>query len=133
MQDTNAVYNQAIKAGATSVMEPADQFYGDRKSGVKDPVGNTWWIAVHDDGPDALEMAVEASRKEGVAYPSVSSEPGNGVGAVRPCRNWAGRAFRGPLGRSVADCGPIPGTAQIWEPHVRLCRGWDAEWPEEAS
>ena len=43
--DTVAVYAQALRRGATSVMEPADMYYGDRNAGVRDPAGNTWWIA----------------------------------------------------------------------------------------
>jgi PhnB protein len=43
--DVDAVYQRVLKAGATSVMEPADQFYGDRNAGVKDSAGNLWWIA----------------------------------------------------------------------------------------
>ena len=45
--DADAVYQRALDAGATSVEEPVDQFYGDRESGVKDPTGNVWWIATH--------------------------------------------------------------------------------------
>lgn len=45
--DCDAVYKQALEAGATSLMEPKDQFYGDRSGGVKDPVGNHWFIATH--------------------------------------------------------------------------------------
>ncbi len=64
--DTDAVYQQALKAGATSVMEPADQFYGDRNAGVKDPVGNTWWIATHVENvpPDELSKRALAHVKE---------------------------------------------------------------------
>jgi uncharacterized glyoxalase superfamily protein PhnB len=40
VNDTDATYKRALQAGATSLMEPADQFYGDRNAGVKDPVGN---------------------------------------------------------------------------------------------
>lgn len=45
--DCNAVYKQALEAGATSLMEPKDQFYGDRNDSIKDPVGNQWFIATH--------------------------------------------------------------------------------------
>lgn len=49
--DADAVYQRAINAGATSLEEPVDQFYGDREAGVKDPSGNVWWIATHKLGP----------------------------------------------------------------------------------
>lgn len=45
--DTDATYRRALEAGAISVMEPADQVYGDRNAGVKDAHGNHWWIATH--------------------------------------------------------------------------------------
>ncbi|MGI8834118.1 MAG: hypothetical protein ACR2IS_15960 [Nitrososphaeraceae archaeon] len=41
------IYKCALEAGAKSIMEPADQFYGDRSAGVKDQFGNRWWIATH--------------------------------------------------------------------------------------
>jgi PhnB protein len=43
--DTDAVYAQAMKAGATSIEVPQDKPYGDRSAGVKDPWGNSWFIA----------------------------------------------------------------------------------------
>ena len=45
--DTDAVYEQALRAGAKSLMPPADQPYGDRSAGVMDPFGNQWFIATH--------------------------------------------------------------------------------------
>jgi PhnB protein len=45
--DTNTTYRRALEIGATSLMEPADQFYGDRNAGVTDPFGNIWWIGTH--------------------------------------------------------------------------------------
>jgi uncharacterized glyoxalase superfamily protein PhnB len=45
--NVDAVYQKAIKAGATSLMEPADQFYGDRSGGVTDVAGNRWHIGTH--------------------------------------------------------------------------------------
>ena len=38
-------YAMALKAGATSLREPADQPYGDRMAGVRDPFGFKWFIA----------------------------------------------------------------------------------------
>jgi PhnB protein len=46
-EDCDAMYAQALAAGAKSVREPADQPYGDRMSGVRDPFGYKWWIATH--------------------------------------------------------------------------------------
>ena len=43
--DTDAAYHRALKAGAISLQEPADQFYGDRVASVKDFCGNNWYIA----------------------------------------------------------------------------------------
>jgi uncharacterized glyoxalase superfamily protein PhnB len=54
--DTDATYRRAIEAGATSLMEPADQFYGDRNAGVRDACGNSWWIATHVEDVSPEEM-----------------------------------------------------------------------------
>jgi PhnB protein len=43
--DCDAVYQQALQAGATSIDEPRDQEYGERSGSVKDPAGNYWYIA----------------------------------------------------------------------------------------
>jgi uncharacterized glyoxalase superfamily protein PhnB len=61
VQDTDAVYAKGIRAGATSLLAPMDQFYGDRNAGLLDPSGNQWWIATHveDVAPD--EMARRAA------------------------------------------------------------------------
>jgi PhnB protein len=45
--DADAMYARALRAGATSMQEPADQHYGDREAGVKDPFGNHWYIGTH--------------------------------------------------------------------------------------
>ena len=45
--DTDAVYTQALKAGATVIEPPSDKPYGDRSAGVKDAWGNGWFIATH--------------------------------------------------------------------------------------
>ena len=42
--DADAMYAQALKAGAVSVEPPTDKPYGDRSAAVKDPFGNTWYL-----------------------------------------------------------------------------------------
>lgn len=57
VNDADATYRRALAAGATSLQEPANQFYGDRSAGVKDQFGNQWWIATHIEDVSAEEMA----------------------------------------------------------------------------
>ena len=45
VEDCDAVYRQALSAGAKSILEPKDQPYGDRQGGVEDEWGNQWFIA----------------------------------------------------------------------------------------
>ena len=56
-EDCDAMYKHAILAGAVSVQEPRDQFYGDRNSGVADQFGNYWWIATHIEDVSSEEIA----------------------------------------------------------------------------
>ena len=45
VDDVDATYEQALKAGGTSMLAPTDQPYGDRNAWVKDPFNNVWYIA----------------------------------------------------------------------------------------
>ncbi|HXX17916.1 MAG TPA: VOC family protein [Candidatus Acidoferrum sp.] len=45
--DTDAVYEKALQAGATSIGAPQDHDYGERGASVKDAFGNYWYIATH--------------------------------------------------------------------------------------
>ncbi|WP_257308736.1 VOC family protein [Geothrix fuzhouensis] len=54
--DTDATYAAALAAGGASLLEPSDQFYGDRNAGVQDPWGNNWWIATHIEDVDEAEI-----------------------------------------------------------------------------
>lgn len=60
--DCDATYSQAIAAGAKSVREPADQFYGDRMAGVEDPFGFQWHIGTHvkDVSTEELQSAMHS-------------------------------------------------------------------------
>ena len=43
--DVDATYRHALEAGATSVQEPVKKDDADKRGGVKDAGGTTWWIA----------------------------------------------------------------------------------------
>ena len=55
--DVDAVVQRAVDAGATVVMQPEDQFWGDRFGTISDPFGHHWAIATHveDVPPEEME------------------------------------------------------------------------------
>lgn len=55
--NVDEVYQRALDAGASSIMPPTDQFYGDRSGAVLDKHGNQWWIATHIEDVSKEEMA----------------------------------------------------------------------------
>ena len=63
-KDIDALYQQALKAGATSIKEPADQFYGDRSGGVEGPYGNFYWLATHMEDVSDEEIKWRVSNRD---------------------------------------------------------------------
>jgi uncharacterized glyoxalase superfamily protein PhnB len=63
LEDVDGVYARALAAGATSVEEPEDKFYGDRNAAVQDTAGNQWYISTHveDVPPDEMERRAAAA------------------------------------------------------------------------
>jgi PhnB protein len=57
VDDADATYQRALKAGAASVREPTDEFYGDRAAIVRDAFGNTWSVATHKEDVSPQEMS----------------------------------------------------------------------------
>jgi PhnB protein len=45
VDDVDALCERARAAGAEITEEPADQAYGDRRFGAKDPEGHLWWFS----------------------------------------------------------------------------------------
>ena len=60
VDDCDASYKKALAAGAKSLSEPADQFYGDRHGGVTDSEGNNWWVATHTEDVSPEELSRRA-------------------------------------------------------------------------
>jgi PhnB protein len=61
--DVDATYQAALRAGAKSLQDVSNQFYGDRSGGVEDPAGVSWWIStrVEDVSREELERRMQAA------------------------------------------------------------------------
>lgn len=51
--DPDRLYAQALRAGGSTIEPPTDKPYGERSAGIKDPFGNTWFLARYLGGPKA--------------------------------------------------------------------------------
>lgn len=62
VEDADAVFAQAIAAGAKAEMPIEDTFWGDRYGQVVDPFGHRWSIATHrhDYTPEQMQQGAEA-------------------------------------------------------------------------
>lgn len=49
--DVDATYRRALAAGAVSVQEPSRKDDADKRGGVRDAGGTTWWIATQVEQP----------------------------------------------------------------------------------
>lgn len=56
VENVDKTYKKAIDTGAISIMEPQNQFYGDRNAAVEDSCGNQWWIATHRENLSSKEL-----------------------------------------------------------------------------
>lgn len=61
-ENCDALFERAVKAGATSRLPPTDMFWGDRYGKVTDPFGHEWSIGTHKEDVPEAEMA-ERSKK----------------------------------------------------------------------
>jgi PhnB protein len=62
VEDVDGVFERALGAGATSVRQVENQFYGDRSGQFEDPFGHLWSVATHveDVAPDEMEKRAAA-------------------------------------------------------------------------
>jgi PhnB protein len=61
VEDVDAVFQAAVDAGAKSLRDPEDQFYGDRMGQLEDPFGHKWSIGTHVEDVPPQEMAQRAA------------------------------------------------------------------------
>ncbi|HYO53480.1 VOC family protein [Archangium sp.] len=60
-RDVDALFNQAVAAGAKVSMPVSDVFWGDRYGKVTDPFGHQWQLATHKENVPPKEMARRAA------------------------------------------------------------------------
>lgn len=65
VENADAVFNQAVSAGAKVESPLADMFWGDRYGRLKDPFGHSWSVATHKEDVAPAEMSKRM--KEAVA------------------------------------------------------------------
>lgn len=56
VEDVDAVFDKAVRAGARALEGPTDQFYGDRSGQFEDPFGHRWDVASHVEDVPPEEM-----------------------------------------------------------------------------
>ena len=63
IEDVDALFKQAVAAGAKQQQEPQDMFWGDRYGKVSDPFGHEWLLATHkeDVSPEEMTKRVKAA------------------------------------------------------------------------
>ena len=61
LEDSDAAFERAVKAGAKPLRAVEDQFYGDRSGQFEDPYGHRWNVATHVEDISEEEMMRRAS------------------------------------------------------------------------
>lgn len=61
VEDVDSVFGKAIEAGATTVSDVEDKFYGDRMGTFTDPFGHRWHVASHVEDIPPEEMSKRAA------------------------------------------------------------------------
>ncbi len=70
LEDVDAVFERAVRAGARAQRPVADQFYGDRSGTLEDPFGHVWTVATHVEDVPAEEMQRRAEAAMKSAAPA---------------------------------------------------------------
>lgn len=61
VENVDAVFDRAVKAGAKVVMPVEDMFWGDRYAKLEDPFGHLWQLATHKEDVTPEEMGRRAA------------------------------------------------------------------------
>ena len=65
VNDVDAVFTQAVEAGAKVTKPLEDQFYGDRSGALQDPFGHIWFVGTHKEDLSVDQIRQRAEAKFG--------------------------------------------------------------------
>ncbi len=88
--DVDTLFAQAVAAGATAQMEPADQPHGSRHGSLLDPYGHRWMVSQE---LEAFDVDTYAERSDGSGYTVEAANGANhGTGGI-----WAEASYTDAL------------------------------------
>ena len=83
VDDCDALYAQAVAAGASGLRPPEDQFYGERSATILDPYGHRWFLQTPVEHLDSEQMGRRAT-EGGYTFFEADVEQPDTVGAHAP-------------------------------------------------
>ncbi len=113
VDDPDDLYRRALDAGATSLREPTDQPYGDREASVRDPFGNHWYLARHQENVSEEELMQRFAGRGSTPRvdPTVAKRP-QGFRTVTPFLHPHGTAALIEFVKQAFDA------TLMWEPTI---------------
>jgi uncharacterized glyoxalase superfamily protein PhnB len=143
VQDVDEIYQQALAAGGEAVQAPQERSGDpDRRGGVRDPAGNTWWISTQrtSGGSSADEAAPETKGVTVKALAAVDLGPEIEGMAGRQLRMRMVTIEPGGVFGPVHDHKDRPGTVYILQGTITDHRhgvatdyGPGVGWPEDRN
>lgn len=72
VEDVDALFQQAVAAGATVLQPLTNHFYGDRTCKLEDPSGHAWMFATHieDVSPEQMQLRLNAMCQQAISAAS---------------------------------------------------------------
>jgi uncharacterized glyoxalase superfamily protein PhnB len=101
VEDVDATFERAVRAGASVVRPVEDQFWGDRYGQVEDPFGHVWSIATHKEDVAPGEMMRRAEEFFASMPPPPKPAPRKKA-AAKKAKKKAGAGKRKPARRKTA-------------------------------
>jgi uncharacterized glyoxalase superfamily protein PhnB len=109
VSNVDEVYARAVEAGATSLVPPSDQAYGERVAGIKDIGGNEWYIAKRFDQTPIQDLHTVTVYFHPIGAPKFISFLENAFGAQVVERHQSSEGFvyhaKVRLGDSIVELG----------------------------